>query len=151
MRSKRGVSPVVASVLMVLLVVFLAGMVFLWARGFISEQIEKFGTPVESQCASINFYPVKDSDSGGDYLEIVNRGNIDIFQFDIKLVQGGNSEFQRFNFNVGAGEGVKEYVTLKMGDGSVPDEIVIYPALLGSVVGKNSNKVFTCNDNGVSL
>ena len=147
MSLKRGISPVVATVLMVLLVVFLAGMVFLWARGFVSEQIEKFGVSVEQQCANIEFSATKDVNS----LEIVNRGNIDIFHFDIKLVKGGNSEFQRFNFNVDSGDGVKEYVTLKMEDNSDPDEIVIYPALLGSVVGKNSNKVFTCLDNGVKL
>jgi len=38
-----------------------------------------------------------------------------------------------------------------MGDGTSPDEIIIYPALLGSVVGKKSNKIFTCLDHGVTL
>ena len=145
--SKKGISPVVASVLMILLVVMLSGMVFLWARGFISEQIEKFGRPIEEQCGEVSFDVMKSD----NFLEIVNRGNIDIFHFDIKLSKGGNSEFQRFDFRIDSGEGGREAVTLEMGDGTSPDEIIIYPALLGSVVGKKSNKIFTCLDHGVTL
>ena len=43
---KRGLSPVIASVLLILLVLVLASIIFLWARGFIGEQIEKFGEPI---------------------------------------------------------------------------------------------------------
>ena len=46
-RGKRGLSPVIASVLLIALVLVLASIIFMWARGFISEQIEKFGNPVE--------------------------------------------------------------------------------------------------------
>jgi flagellin-like protein len=147
MNKKKGVSPVIASVLMILLVVMLASMVFLWARGFVSEQIEKFGTPIEDQCSNIRF----DAANTGGSLEIVNRGNIDIFHFDIKMTKGGNSEFIRIDRAVDSGEGVKFSENLKMNDRTSPDEMVIYPALLGSVVGKNSKKVFTCLNNGVSL
>lgn len=144
---KRGISPVVASVLMVLMVVVLAAMIFLWARGFISEQIEKFGRPVEQQCGEIKFQATKE----GNALEIVNLGNLDIRHIDIKMTKGGNSEVERFDFNIDSGEGVIEYVTLEMDDGNDPDEIVLYPALIGTVVGKDSNQVFTCMDAGVKL
>ena len=147
--NKFGLSPVVASVLMILMVLVLAAMIFLWARGFISEQIEKFREPIEESCSSIDFKVER----LGSKLEIINRGNIDIRCLDVKLFDAdGNSEISKFDIQVDAGgEGVTKYVTLTMADGSEPDKIVIYPALIGNVKGKNSNKVFTCMDVGVTL
>ncbi|MDH3353388.1 MAG: hypothetical protein OEL87_02995 [Nanoarchaeota archaeon] len=144
---KRGLSPIIASVLMILLVLVLASIIFLWARGFISEQIEKFGKPVEELCSSIDFEVVR----VGDDLEIINRGDIDIHHLDVKLFEGGNSEIGKFNFQIDAGDAVRKPVTLTMSDGSSPDKITVYPALVGNVRGKSSNKVFTCIDAGVTL
>jgi flagellin-like protein len=147
-KNKRGISPVIASVLMILMVVVLSGMVFLWARGFITEQVEKFGKPIEEQCAAINFVATK----VGNDLEILNRGSIDIRHFDIKLVKGGNSEFYKFRFEVDVGgAAVVEPFTQKMKNGDSPEDIILYPALIGNVVGETSNKVFTCLDAGVKL
>ena len=146
--NKRGISPVIASVLMILMVVVLSGMVFLWARGFISEQVEKFGKPIADQCASVKFTAVQ----VGNSLEVINRGNIDIRHLDIKLIKGGNSEFHKFEFNIDAGSaGSTAAVTLKMNNGDTPDEVILYPALIGNVVGETSNKIFTCLDSGVKL
>ncbi len=145
--NKKGLSPVIASVLMILLVLVLAAIIFLWARGFISEQVEKFGKPVDEMCSSIDIKVVKVENE----LEIINRGNIDIRHFDIKLFKDGDSEISKFDFQLDAGESVRESVTLKMSDGSEPDKIVVYPALIGNVRGENSNKVFTCMDVGITL
>ena len=145
--NKRGISPVIASVLMILMVIVLAGMVFLWARGFISEQVEKFGRPIEEQCSAINFVATK----RGSNLEILNRGSIDIRHFDVKLIRGGSSEFHKFGFSVDSGEGKIEPFTQVMENGETPDEIILYPALIGQVVGETSNKVFTCLNSGVKL
>jgi flagellin-like protein len=144
---KRGLSPVIASVLMIMLVLVLAAMIFLWARGFISEQIEKFGKPIEELCESIDFRAEKI----GNELEILNRGNIDIWHLDVKVSKGGDSEVSKFDFPVAAGKAARGIVTFKMEDDSEPDETIIYPAILGNVDGKGSNKVFTCNDYGVTL
>ena len=145
---KRGISPIIASVLMLLMVVVLSGMVFLWARGFISEQVEKFGKPISEQCSAVKFAAAKVDNK----LEIVNGGDIDIRHFDIKLIKGGTSEFHKFGFEVDAGGlGVIKAVTLKMNNGDEPDEIILYPALIGNVVGETSNKIFTCLDEGVKL
>jgi len=144
---KRGLSPVIASVLMIMLVLVLAAMIFLWARGFISEQIEKFGKPVDDLCASIDFRVEKI----GNELEIFNRGNVDIWHLDVKMFKDGDSEISKFDVAVNAGSAVREAITLVMDDGSEPDETIVYPAILGSVRGKKANKAFTCNDVGVTL
>jgi len=146
--NRRGLSPVIASVLMILLVLVLAGIIFFWARGFIGEQIEKFGKPVEQACSSISF---KVERVGDDKLEILNDGNVDIFSFNIKMIKGGDSETSRFAFPVEAGKAVENSVTLTMEDDSYPDEVIIYPALVGNVRGKSLNKPFTCLDEGVMI
>ena len=147
---KKGLSPVIASVLMIMLVLILAVMIFLWARGFISEQIEKFDKPINDVCATVNFDAVR----VGDELEIINRGNVGIRSFDIKLIKGGDAEVAEFDFDrpqVEPGQAIREKVSLLMKDGSTPDRIVVYPSLLGGVRGGNTNKMFTCTDAGKTL
>jgi flagellin-like protein len=148
---RKGLSPVIASILLILLVVVLAAMIFLWARGFISEQIEKFGQPVDTLCASTEFDVEIYNDDSSYVMEVVNRGNVGLFQLDIKKVKGGDSEYGKFKFSVDAGDSKSHEVNLDMEDGSKPDEVIIYPALVGTVVGKSTNKVFTCLEQGKTI
>jgi len=144
---RRGLSPVIASVLMILLVLVLAILIFLWARGFVSEQIEKFGKPIEQYCALVDF----EIQRLGSDLEVINRGNVDIRHLDIKMFKDGDSRVEKFDFQIDAGQSVRKRATLLM-DGSVtPDEIVAYPALIGNIKGGSSNNVFTCMDAGRTI
>ncbi|MEA3248496.1 MAG: archaellin/type IV pilin N-terminal domain-containing protein [Nanoarchaeota archaeon] len=144
---KRGLSPVIATVFMILLVLVLATLIFLWARGFLSEQIEKFGQPIDNLCKRVDFEVQRvRGEVGPDALEVVNRGDINIFHLDIKLLKDGNSEISRFKFKIDAGQSIRKDLSLRMKDGSLPDKIEIMPALLGTVEGKDSNKAFTCKD-----
>ena len=148
---KKGLSPVIASVLLIALVLVLAAMIFLWARGFISEQIEKFDKPIADVCGTVNFDAVR----VGDYeLEIINRGNVGIRSFDIKLIKGGDAEVSKFDFDepqVDPGQAIRKPVSFLMKGDIKPDKIIIYPSLLGGVRGGSTNKVFTCLDAGKTL
>jgi flagellin-like protein len=148
---RRGLSPVIASVLLILLVLVLAMMVFLWARGFVTEQVEKFGAPIEEYCSNVNFKVSYYSESGIDKLEIANKGNIDIFYLEIKKFKQGNSEVSRFDVPIDARQVITEEVSLEMKNGDFPEEITLYPALVGNVRNKQTNKVFTCHEQGHSL
>ena len=149
---KKGLSPVIASVMMIMLVLVLSAMIFLWARGFISEQIEKFNKPIGDVCAEVDFDVVL---VGTNELEIINRGNVGIRSFDIKLIRGGESEVANFDFGgpqIDPGQAVTQSVTtLLMDDGEKPDKIIVYPALLGNVRGKKANRPFTCVDAGKAI
>ena len=148
--NRRGLSPVIASVLLIALVLVLAAIIFMWARGFISEQIEKFGTPIEDLCGSVDF-DVEIIEGGvlgiGYDFEIANRGNVPIFKFDIKEIKGGESEIQQFPIPLDEGESVRRPVSLD----SDTEKIVIYPVLIGNIRGKSINKVFTCSEYGKSM
>ena len=151
--SKRGLSPIIATVLLIALVMVLASIVFLWARGFVTEQIEKFEQPVENVCSSVDFeVEIIDSEFGSDTLEVVNKGNVNIYHLDLKMFDTqGNSEISKFKYNIDAGASVSGEVPLTMSDGTRPEKIIIYPALVGSVAGKSTNKVFTCLENGKTI
>ncbi|MCR4284778.1 MAG: hypothetical protein NUV97_01885 [archaeon] len=150
---KRGLSPVIATVLLVLLVLVLSSLIFLWARGFISEQIDKFGRPIDVLCNTVDFSVERvETVSGEDALEVVNNGDIDIYHLDVKMFdEKGNSEINKFKFNIDAGKSTRGEITLRMSDNTRPKEITVYPALIGTVHGKSTNRVFTCGDVGQTI
>jgi hypothetical protein len=151
--AKRGLSPVIASLFLIVLVLVSASLIYLWARGFVSEQIEKRGQPVENLCASVEFEVELLPLAGfARSLEVVNRGNIDIYTLDLKMFDSeGNTEVGKFKFTVDAGASKVGEVDLRMQDGKNPERVIVYPALIGTVKDKPVNKVFTCNDMGKTL
>jgi len=52
---KKGVSPIIATVLLISIALVLALIIFLWARSFTSEQLQKFDEPVENACENVHF------------------------------------------------------------------------------------------------
>jgi len=149
---KRGLSPVIASVLMILLVLVLSVIIFLWARGFIGEQVEKFGKPAEELCSSVDFSVVAIDNGGYHILEIVNRGNVGISAFEIKMYSSGDSEISKINVGIRAGESLTAEVSLGvMKNNKLVDKIEIFPVLNGVVKGESSRKMFTCNKDSVFL
>ena len=82
---KKGVSPVVATVLLIVIVIVLATIIFIWARGFLSESATKGDRVVESSCEDINFeVQIASSASqcnngNGWAIDINNIGNIPIY------------------------------------------------------------------------
>lgn len=52
---RRGVTPLVATILLIALAVILAAIIFFWARGFLSESAQKGERAVEISCAGVEF------------------------------------------------------------------------------------------------
>jgi flagellin-like protein len=145
---KRGVSPVIASVLMILMVVMLATIVFFWAKGFIGEQIEKHGDNIDSYCDKASFKIVEHNGE----LEVKNEGDVDIHGFSFEMTLGGTTEVDYYSLSVEAGSsGSGFYGQFKLDNGQIADAVVAHPVLIGVVVGKNRNSAYTCSDAGVVL
>jgi flagellin-like protein len=145
---KRGVSPVIASVLMILMVVMLATIVFFWAKGFIGEQIEKHGENIDSYCGKVSFQMVEHNGE----LEVKNKGDVDIHGFSFEMTRGGTTEVDYHFLPVNAGaSGSGFYGKFKLDSGQIVDTVVAHPVLIGSIVGKNRNSAYTCPDAGVVL
>jgi len=96
--NKRGVSPVVATVLLIVLVVILAVIIFLWARGFLSESAVKGERAVQVSCADVEFntqivanaIECASTPGGTASVDINNIGNIPIF--GVQVLRSRHSE-----------------------------------------------------------
>ena len=87
--SKRGVSPVVATVLLIVMVIILALIIFLWFRSLNRESITKFGGKnIELVCDDVSF----SADYSFGILTISNIGNVPIFGMNVKIVGQGSHE-----------------------------------------------------------
>ena len=149
---KKGLSPVVASILLIFLVLVLAAIVFLWARGFFSEQLEKGGESIENKCRSVSFRAEVAQRPGADprkiFLDISNTGNVGVHAINIREGRRGQYITSTHAINLDSGHATTLEVDLQHDIYLDQDaEIIIYPVLLGTVVGGNENKEFTCLDN----
>jgi FlaG/FlaF family flagellin (archaellin) len=94
MLSQRGgLSPVIATTLLIAMVVVLGLIVFLWFRGFAEESCTKLGgTNVKLVCPDVNFESSYDPVSGE--LFISNVGNIPIYRFQLKIEKSGSTDLK---------------------------------------------------------
>lgn len=145
---KRGLSPVVATVLLVVLALVLTVIVFLWARGFVTEQLEKQGKPTDQVCKDVSFEVDSAFVGGGVEVQIVNRGNVPIYNFDVKFVGAKDSSIKSFNFGVDVGGATDRELIPIVGN---PIQLVLYPMILGNVRGKQVSKPVTCLDQGKTI
>ncbi|MEM4702971.1 MAG: archaellin/type IV pilin N-terminal domain-containing protein [Candidatus Pacearchaeota archaeon] len=84
-KTKKAVSPVIATVLLVVVAIALFMIIFFWLKGFQRETIMKQGTAIENICPKIRF----DARKAGNSVNIINTGDVPIQQFEI--VVDGNT------------------------------------------------------------
>lgn len=83
---KRGLSPVIATVLLISIVIVIGLIVFLWFRGISEEAITKFdGTNVKLVCEDVKFSAYYEN--GKVYIS--NDGNIPIYKIKAKITTDG--------------------------------------------------------------
>lgn len=86
----KGVSPVVATVLLIAITIVLASIIFLWARSFLEEGAQKQGKAVELSCDQIVFAASLSAAGGTTVLDVINQGNVPIYGFVFKELQEGS-------------------------------------------------------------
>jgi len=142
---KRGISPVIATVLLIAMVVVVALIIFIWFRGMVGESATKFGKNIELVCEDVEFDASFSSST--DTLSIVNRGNVPIFRVRIKIFEEGSHTTKELDSDdgwvkTGLGQGgtfsesIEDYV-----DSDV-DKITVFPVLIGE--GKDGRKTYIC-------
>ena len=144
-RGKRGIAPIVATVLLISLTIILAAIISLWVWKFIFEQIEKFGGSAEEACNQISFDAgLSPGGTAQTYiLSITNNGKVPINEIDRKDISGGKSAVTRMAIMLGSGESKDFEISLE------PDveSITLIPVLLGTVKGTSNRKSFKCAEN----
>lgn len=141
-KEKRAVSPVVATILLIVLVLVIALIVFLWFRNLTKEEVLKFDQNIELVCDKISFRASYSAST--KKLSITNDGNVPIYSIKIKAGSGGDYnlvEVPDFK-SLGAGKGGE--FSADLGTYSSAE---IIPVLLGTS-SSGEEKSFVCENSG---
>ena len=85
-RKKKGLSPVIATVLLVAMVIVIGLIIFFWFRGMTEEVVTKFEKNVAMVCDEVEF----DASCSGGTLYITNDGNVPIYGMQVKVYDEGS-------------------------------------------------------------
>uniref|UniRef100_A0A7C5PAR3 Archaeal Type IV pilin N-terminal domain-containing protein n=1 Tax=Thermodesulfobium narugense TaxID=184064 RepID=A0A7C5PAR3_9BACT len=154
-KEKRGLSPVIATVLLIAIVIVLALIIFMWAKGFFKEKTQKFNEPIENSCQRVIFQAEVFSDGNNKgYIDAQNEGNIPIHGFE--LFKKENGEITGIGSVIFSQSGVEgEEIVLYGGENGrinidylatsikSGDNIQLVPILIG--LKGNEYQVFTCD------
>jgi len=136
---KKGVSPVIATVLLLAIVIVLALIIFMWFRSFTQEAVIKFDKNIELVCEEISFSAQYD----GSQLYVSNYGNVPIYDFDVQIASGGDYQTVSLREEESTFSGL-----LPGGVSSLAlngDKFVFIPVLMGET-DTGVKESFTCDD-----
>ena len=147
---KKGVSPVIATVLLVSLVIVIALAIFLWLRGTVQDSTLKFGKDISQLCDEVDF----EAEIISEKLSVVNNGNTPIYNFNLKISTNNLNFMTESVSDVVVGWtdlGLKQGQSFNGGiDVSILSdvaEIEISPVLLGESSRPSSHEAYDCGDN----
>jgi len=148
---KKGISPVIATVLLIAMVVVVALIVFVWFRGMVGESATKMGKNIKLVCDDVKFDASYSTSS--DKLTIVNRADVPIFQLRVRLSGGGSYGTEEITSETHDGspsdEGKWELMGLTQEgrfvgkfDVDSAEKITVFPVLIGS--SEDGRRTYVC-------
>ncbi len=143
MHSRRGVTPVIATTLLIAIVIVLAGIVFVWAQGFVGEALQKNDEPIERSCERVGIDASIGQDASGYFIDVHNNGNVPIAGFKLALDRGGAVDVLTVDgsaLNVGMS---RRFALAGLYDGSV-SSVEVVPVLRGT--RGESLQDYVCNE-----
>ena len=141
---KRGISPVIATVLLISIALTLAVIIFIWAKSFVSEAITKNGQAIVLVCDDLE--DTFDIEYSNGQLNIINRGNVPLYGVEISKVSLGSRTLigeGTFVQPVGAGESASIPLGETLSSG---DKISVVPIILGEE-NEEVKRAFVCGEN----
>lgn len=143
---KRGISPVIATTLLIAIVVVIALILFLWFRNVVGDYGEKFGKNIELVCEDV----VLGADYSGGFLYLSNDGNVPVFKVNLKIEDAGGYSLVDLagladnwpSTGLKQGEVYSGYIQDEIGN---PDEIKVIPVLMG-ISSEGGRKTYTCDE-----
>jgi len=145
MNKKRGLSPVVATVLLISIVIIIGLIVFFWFKGITHEAITKFdGTNVKLVCGDVSFQ----AQYTDGRLLVSNDGNVPIYKLKAKMEGAGSYT----TVTVGESDSSWPPIGLNQGDtynGALningATKILLIPVLAGQT-DSEGKKSYTCDE-----
>ena len=141
-KNQKGVSPVIATILLIGIVIVIGLIIFLWLRSLTQEAVTKFDKNVELVCDDVQF----DAGYSGGILTVSNIGNIPIYGIKIKILQDKGYETKDLNALSGKwpdaglnpGKVFSDIINLNA------ESITLTPILIGSA--QSGEKSYTCGE-----
>ncbi len=145
---KRGLSPVIATVMLIVLGLVLVMIIFVWARSWIGEAIQKdMGNgpeAIETFCKDVGFNAeARKSDNS---MGINNIGNVPLYGIEIVKKSSGSVENiggARFGNGLSQGRGDRVNIPGLAGVTST-DELIVIPVLAGET--NEQKKAHICDE-----
>jgi len=144
-KNKKGLSPVIADILLVALVVVIIAIIFVWFKGMVQEGITKFDQNIQLICDKIVF----DADYSGGILTINNNGEPPVYTMKVRISEEGEFKTQEIQELVAE----SKWPDTGLRQGAVYSEAISFEegvtkiSLIPVLVGTNSEgkqKRFTC-------
>ena len=91
---KRGISPLIATVILVGFVIAIAAVIFFWGKSYIVETAQKEGalSELKLKCNGVKFEVLSDANTiGSGNIELENKGNVEISGFNIRSESVGGA------------------------------------------------------------
>ncbi|MEK6933489.1 MAG: archaellin/type IV pilin N-terminal domain-containing protein [Nanoarchaeota archaeon] len=156
-KEKRGLSPVIATTLLILIAVIIAVIILLWIRSYIGEKAEKDlgGGPIalENACKEVKF----DADAKLEFenqrtnlkVHVGNNGNVPIYGIEVKKKGFASvSSVRAVNTrspNLAIASGEDEDLELSdVNNVEIGNDLVIVPIVLGE--SKKAKKAYVCEE-----
>lgn len=140
LRSKKGISPVIATVLLIVIAVALFIAIFFWIKSMQKDVILKFDSGIEQSCIKISF----DATVQGGTLQIENRGDVALGAVKVYLKSGGSltlKEDWSINDPIMKSEAAQTSVSC-----NAPDQLKLVPVLIGISKKTGSEAQYVCED-----
>lgn len=145
-KKKRGLSPVIATVLLIAIVIAIALIIFLWVRGMTEESVTKFsGENIKLSCDKVSYNA--QYENGNLYFS--NDGNVPIYRIEIDSIIGGTHESKNIEDLVtnwpsnGLGQG-KTFSGNLASHLSGAETFKIIPVLIGN--SDDGKKTYICSE-----
>ena len=154
--NKRGVSPVVSTVLLIMVVIILAVIILMWSLGLVKEAITKevagITKSIDQYCVDVQNEIQPSVNTDGLSFGFSNTGSVPIYAFNLKLNLKDSGESSTIEIPAGKGSVNPGYnIIIDPNEyGLEPydsyEKITIVPILLGSKSKSGGTEPYTCED-----
>ena len=144
---RKGLSPLIATVILIAISIAIFAIIFGWLRGMVSEQVAKFGTPIDTECEKLVF----SAKVLGSTIYIDNQGNIPISGINLKMRINGKTVTKSVLKTLDGVISPGETDTIAVDEIASSQKNTITPIIEGKTVKSNKLQRYLCNTKAVDL
>ncbi|MFC1686133.1 archaellin/type IV pilin N-terminal domain-containing protein [Nanoarchaeota archaeon] len=147
--NKKGLTPLAATILLVVLAIIAIGLIFVWVSTLKTEQIHKFGLPIEEQCDKISFVSLL----SGNKIMVNNTGELIIYGINLEIDKD-NRNINKFlrtrDGTISPNENEEVVVPVSDVSGKI-NKMLVTPVLLGKGSTTGLEKLHSCSNKAQNL